>query len=167
MSCSDKESAKKKLMELASRFEQVSSSGKEKTFSEADVSSKFILPFLEAMGWNINDIDEVREQRRTLSGPADYALAIDKKPRLILELKKFTEDLDGYRQVRGRKETFPEQATRYAWHLKVEWVVLTNFKEIRLYNSYYKNPAKGLRLQVRYTNFDVTSTNSGYSLGGV
>ena len=143
----------KKLAELVSRFEQVCSSGKEESFSEADVSSKFILPLLEILGWKINDVDEVKEQRRTLSGPVDYALAIDRKPRLVVELKKFTEDLDGYRKVRGRKETFPEQATRYAWHLKVEWVVLTNFKEVRLYNSYYKKPADGLRLQIRYTSF--------------
>jgi len=153
MSTVDKEGAKSRLTELVSRFEQVIRDGKEGTFSEADVSSKFILPLLDILGWNINDIDEVKEQRRTLSGPVDYALAVNRKARLVVELKKFTEELDGYREVRGHKETFAEQATRYAWHLKVEWVVLTNFKEIRLYNSYYKNPAKGLRLQIRYTQF--------------
>lgn len=149
----DKETAKRKLKELVGRFSQIQSSGIEGTFSEADVSSKFILPLLDILGWNISNINEVKEQRRTLSGPADYTLAINKKLRLVVELKKFTELLDGHRIVRGRKETFPEQATRYAWHLKVEWVVLTNFKEIRLYNSYYKNPTDGLRLQIRYTHF--------------
>jgi type I restriction-modification system DNA methylase subunit len=153
MSSVDKGNARKRLTKLVDRFEQVLSSGKEGTFSEADVSSKFILPLLDILGWNINDINEVKEQRRTLSGPADYALAIDRKPRLVVELKKFAENLDGYRKVRGHKETFPEQATRYAWHLKVEWVVLTNFKEVRLYNSYYKNPFHGLRLQIRYADF--------------
>jgi len=153
MSPLSKESAKEKLAELVSRFEQVLRDGKEATFSEADVSSKFILPLLDILGWNIKDIDEVKEQRRTLSGPVDYTLAVNRKPRLVVELKKFTEDLDGYRDVRGRRETFPEQATRYAWHLKVEWVVLTNFKEVRLYNSYMKNPAEGLRLQIRYNHF--------------
>jgi len=153
MLTADKENAKGKLKELVSRFEQIRSSGKEGTFSEADVSSKFILPLLDILGWNIGNINEVKEQRRTLLGPADYTLAINKKLRLVVELKKFTEPLDGHRIVRGRRETFPEQATRYAWHLKVEWVVLTNFKEIRLYNSYYKNPTDGLRLQIRYTHF--------------
>jgi len=149
----DKETAKRKLKELVGRFSQIQSSGIEGTFSEADVSSKFILPLLDILGWNISNINEVKEQRRTLSGPADYTLAIKKKLRLVVELKKFTEPLDGHRIVRRRMETFPEQATRYAWHLKVEWVVLTNFKEIRLYNSYYKNPVDGLRLQIRYTHF--------------
>lgn len=149
----DKENSKERIKELVSQFEQVLLSGKEATFSEADVSSKFLLPLLDIMGWNIKDIDEVKEQRRTLSGPVDYTLATNRKPRIALELKKFTETLDGHRNVRGRRETFPEQATRYAWHLKIEWVVLTNFKEVRLYNSYYKNPANGLRLKIRYTHF--------------
>lgn len=149
----DKGRARTDLVDLVSRFEQVLRSGKEVTFSESDVSSKFILPLLEILGWDTKDIDEVKEQRRTLSGPVDYTLAINRRPRLLLELKRFTEDLDGYRDIRGRRETFAEQATRYAWHLKVEWVVLTNFKEVRLYNSYYKNPSDGLRLQTRYTHF--------------
>jgi type I restriction-modification system DNA methylase subunit len=153
MSAADKEKAKKSLADLVNRFEEVLRSGQEAAFSEADVSSKFILPLLDALGWNTKDINEVKEQRRTLSGPVDYTLAINRKPCLLLELKKFTEELDGYRDVRGRRETYPEQATRYAWHLKVEWVILTNFKEIRLYNSYYKNPSDGLRLQIPYTRF--------------
>jgi len=153
MSAVDKENVKAKLAELVNRFEQIIKSEKEAAFSEADVSSKFILPLLDTLGWDTKNIDEVKEQRRTLSGSVDYTLAINRKPRLLLELKRFTEDLDGYRDVRGHKETFPEQATRYAWHLKVEWVILTNFKEIRLYNSYYKNPTDGLRLQVRYNRF--------------
>lgn len=153
MSGADKETANKDLVDIVNRFEQVLKSGKEADFSEADVSSKFILPLLDALGWKTKDIDQVKEQKRTLSGPVDYTLAIDRKPRLLLELKKFAEELDGYRVIRGRKETFPEQATRYAWHLKVEWVVLTNFKELRLYNAYYRNPSDGLRLRVRYSNY--------------
>jgi type I restriction-modification system DNA methylase subunit len=70
-----------------------------------------------------------------------------------LELKKFSEQLDGYREVNGQRETFPEQAIRYAWHLKVEWVILTNFKEVRLYNSYYRKPADGLRLRLQFSQF--------------
>ena len=130
MTPTDKEKVKTDIADLVKRLEQVIKSGKEATFSEADVSSKFILPFLDALGWDTKDIDQVKEQRRTLSGPVDYTLSVNRKPRLLLELKKFDEQLDGYREVHGRKETFPEQATRYAWHLKVEWVVLTNFKEI-------------------------------------
>ncbi len=153
MASVDKQDAIEKLRELVGEYEKVRDNGKLGQFSEADVGSKYILPLLEILGWDTRNIDEVKEQRITLSGPVDYSLAINRKPRLVVELKKFAEDLDGYREVHGRRETFPEQATRYAWHLKLEWVVLTNFKEIRLYNSYYKKPADGLRFQISYEEF--------------
>lgn len=153
MATEDKAKAWADLADLAKQLEDIIKNGKEAAFSEADVSSKFILPFLRALGWDISNIDQVKEQRRTLSGPVDYSLSINRKPKLLLELKKFDEQLDGYREVHGNRETFAEQATRYAWHLKVEWVVLTNFKELRLYNSYYRKPIDGLRLQLRFTQF--------------
>ena len=48
MSTVDKENAKKSLGDLVNRFEKIFRSGKEAAFSEADVSSKFILPLLDA-----------------------------------------------------------------------------------------------------------------------
>lgn len=153
MATDDKAKAQADLVDLAQKLQNVIRDRKESDFSEADVSSKFILPFLKALGWEISNIDEVKEQRRTLSGPVDYSLSINRKPRILLELKKFDEELDGYREVHGHRETFAEQATRYAWHLKVEWVILTNFKELRLYNSYYRKPVNGLRLQMSFSEF--------------
>lgn len=153
MALTEKENAKIKLYDLTQRLAAVIQAGKEAVFSETDVSSKFILPFLSALGWDITDIDQVKEQKRTLSGPVDYSLALKRKPRLLLELKRFDEQLDGYREIHGRRETFPEQACRYAWHLKVEWVVLTNFKEVRLYNSLYRKPIDGLRLKISFSQF--------------
>jgi hydroxymethylpyrimidine/phosphomethylpyrimidine kinase len=61
MSAVDKENVKAKLAELVNRFEQIIKSEKEATFSEADVSSKFILPLLDTLGWDTKNIDEVKE----------------------------------------------------------------------------------------------------------
>ena len=74
---------------------------------------------------------------------------------MALEVKGFDvkDGLDGHYNVRGKKETFPEQATRYAWHLKVDWVVLTDFREIRLYNSYSHNPSQGLTIKLRTNEY--------------
>jgi hypothetical protein len=137
--------------------EKTSSFGEdqEKDFSEADVGSKFILRMLEALGWDINNIDEVKEQKRTVSGPVDYSLNINKRPTLLLELKSFNESLDGKRVVRGKEETYPEQAIRYAWNLRVDWVILTNFKEIRLYYSHVVRPKDGLVFAVKYDHFTI------------
>ena len=141
------------LKGLQAEYERVATEGKEDDFSEADVGSKFILRLLEALGWDVTNIDNVKEQKRTLSGPVDYSLNIAKRPKLLLELKKFSESLDGKRLVRGREETFPEQAIRYAWNLRVDWVILTNYKEIRLYYSHVVKPKDGLVFAARYDQY--------------
>ncbi|MHA1792353.1 MAG: Eco57I restriction-modification methylase domain-containing protein [Promethearchaeota archaeon] len=127
-------------------------------FSEADVGSKYILPFFKILGWDVTNIDEVKEQKRTITGPVDYSFNIDKECKFVVEIKKFSENLDSSRIVRGKKETFPEQAIRYAWHLKVDWVILTNFEELRLYYSHVRRPVDGLIFKLNYkeylNNFD-------------
>ncbi len=138
---------------LVRSYENIILEGKKTEFTEADVGSKFILPLLEALGWDTKNIDEVKEQRRTLSGPVDYSLHVSKKPKLLVEIKKFDEKLDGKRIVRGREESFPEQAIRYAWHLKVDWVVLTNFEELRLYYSRVINPSDGLVFSLAFDRY--------------
>ena len=62
---------------------------KKKTFTEADVGTKFVLPLLEKLGWDIHNIDEVREQHRTLTGLSDYELLINKRNKIIVEIKSF------------------------------------------------------------------------------
>jgi len=139
-----KETAKLQIQKLVERYRQVLSYGRSGDYSEADVGSKFILPLLEALGWDINNIDEVKEQNRTLVGPVDYSLNLQRRPKVLLELKKLSESLDGKRTVRGKEQTYPQQAIDYAWHMKLDWVILTNFREIRLYYSQVIRPNEGL-----------------------
>jgi len=138
---------------LVERYQKVLSDGKKTEYNETDVSSKFILPLLDALGWNTSEIDEVKEQKRTLTGPVDFSLNINKKPRLLLELKRFSEPLDGKRKVHGRDQTFEEQAVSYAWQLRVDWVVLTNFEELRLYYSRVQKPSEGLVFRLRFFDY--------------
>ena len=128
---------------------------KKKTFTEADVGTKFVLPLLEKLGWDIHNIDEVREQHRTLTGPSDYDLLINKRNKIVVEIKSFSESLDGFYSHKGKTETFPEQAIRYAWHLKLDWAVLTNFQEVRLYYTRVKNPSDGLIFKIRVDEFTI------------
>jgi hypothetical protein len=153
LSTQSKDGAKRIIQELVVSYQQVVSKGKKDQFSEADVGSKFILPFLEALGWDIKNIDEVKEQKRTLTGPVDYSLSLFGKPKLVVEIKRFDEHLDGYRVVRGVQESFPEQAIRYAWHLKLDWVVLSNFEETRLYYSHVRNAEDGLVFSFRFNEY--------------
>jgi type I restriction-modification system DNA methylase subunit len=147
------DTAREKIRELVERYNQLVKDGKTQKFSEPDVGSKFILPFMEALGWDIKNIDEVKEQRRTLTGPADYSLNINGQPKLVVEIKRFDENLDTVRTVRGREESYAEQAIRYAWHLKVDWVVLSNFVETRLYYSHVIKPHDGLIFEFKHNEY--------------
>ena len=157
LTMADVEQYQRRIAELVKRYNDAFIKGTVSQFSEADVGSKFILPLLEALGWDTKNIDEVKEQKRTLTGPADYSLNVRKTPKVIVEIKKFTEELDSTRVIRGREESFPYQATRYAWHLKVDWCVLSNFKEIRLYYAHTVKPEDGLVFKFSYEHYLDTS----------
>jgi type I restriction-modification system DNA methylase subunit len=144
---------RERIRDLVERYDDAFAKDKISQFSEADVGSKFILPLLEALGWDTKNIDEVKEQKRTLTGPADYSLNVRKNPKVIVEIKKLTEDLDSIRVVRGKEEGFAYQATRYAWHLKVDWCVLSNFRETRLYYAHTIKPEDGLVFKFTYNHY--------------
>lgn len=140
---------------LVNKYIDLIKKGRLSEFSEADVGSKFILPLFQALGWDTGNIDEVKEQRRTLTGPVDYSMRIKGAPKYVVEIKRFTEDLDGKRVIRGKEESYPFQATRYAWHLKVDWCVLTNFRELRLYYAHTQRPNDGLVYRLYYNHYAV------------
>jgi len=151
--------ARERVRQLVESYDYVVRLGKKAEYSEADVGSKFILPFLSALGWDITKIEDVKEQRRTLTGVADYSLLnVGGTSKIFLELKKFEEDLDSSRRVGGKVKSFPQMAIDYAWQSRADWAVLTNFEETRLYYSRVKKPEEGLIFKLKYdgylANFD-------------
>jgi len=158
----DKEQAKKEFSKLIAKFEDLKEKGELHTLNETDVSEIFILELFKALGWDIGNKDEVKRQETTRSsGRVDYSLKLRKRPILLFEIKKFVEKegdeldrmLDGHYVIRGIKLTFPEQATQYGRAQKVDFVVLTNFSEIRLYYVYPKNTSDGLIFKIKYDEF--------------
>jgi len=146
--------AREKIQQLMDSYDSIVYEGKKSRYSEADVGSKFILPLLSALGWDITKIEDVKEQRRTLTGIADYSLLnIGGTSKIFLELKKFEEDLDGSRRVGGKIKSFPQMAIDYAWQSRADWAVLTNFEEIRLYYSRVKKPEEGLIFKLKYHEY--------------
>ena len=149
---STKNTAREEIGKIIKRYERVVEEGKEGEYNEADVGSKFIIPLIEKLGWNVKNIDEVKEQKRTVFGPADYSLNVNGKPKILIEIKKF-ENLDQHRRWRNKKQTYSEQAINYAWSLKADWAVLTNFRETRLYYSHVKKPEEGLIFKLTFREY--------------
>ncbi|MGO9179409.1 MAG: restriction endonuclease [Candidatus Limnocylindrales bacterium] len=100
---------------------------------EENTKHALIEPVLRALGWDVEDLDEVRCEYRLkqADNPVDYALFVHGNLRLFVEAKALGENLDkwasqimGYAGVAG----------------VVEWIVLTDGNEYRIYNAHAQVP---------------------------
>ncbi len=100
------------------------------SIGEEDTKRVFVNPLLQTLGWDIQDLDEVKNQyrHRSQDNPVDYALFMLRTPCLFVEAKPLNASLD------DRKWT--AQTIGYAATAGVEWCVLTNGDEYRLYNAH-------------------------------
>jgi len=128
-----KEEAKEKLKELVKDFSEIPKSHLD-SMPEEDIKFQFIEPLFEALGWERKDI---QKEARVLKGRADYILKSGNKEFLIIEAKKTSVHLS---------EEEGKQAVSYAYHRKIKFSVLTNFKSLRVFHalSNIKNIDKNL-----------------------
>ncbi len=97
---------------------------------EQNTKSTLIDPILTALGWDLEEFDEVRREykRKPQDNPVDYALFVLRSPRLFIEAKDLSKTLDDRKWI--------SQTLGYATVVGVEWCVLTNGNEYRIYNSH-------------------------------
>jgi hypothetical protein len=97
--------------------------------SEEETKAILIDPVLAALGWHVDELEDVRREYRAKpsDNPVDYALFVFGKPRLFIEAKALTTALD-------RKSA--SQVLGYAATVGVGWCVLANGDEYRLYKSH-------------------------------
>ena len=100
------------------------------TIGEQNTKAVLIDPILEALGWDLRNLDEVvREYRAKPSdNPVDYALMLRRSPLLFVEAKDLGSNLG------DRK--WASQTISYAAVVGVEWCVLTDGDEYRIYNAH-------------------------------
>lgn len=125
----------------------------ESSYNERATGQGLIEPLLDKLGWNTRNLDEVYPEYYIRgSGRVDYVLKLNKTPVIYLEIKKLGESLDG---VRGGK-SYEDQAMDYAWKKRATWAVLTNFKELRLYNAKERLPIFKISYQEYISKFEGT-----------
>ncbi len=129
-------------------------------YNEQDVKTKYILPLIEILGWDIHSLDQVKEESPAGVGFIDISLRIYSIPRILVEAKKFGK-LDGTRQRRGRKISWEEQTLEYAYSLQTDWCLLTNFEELRLYFTPASTPTKAKLKVLKYNDY---LTNDGLEI---
>lgn len=103
---------------------------RKETIGEENTKATLIEPLLSALGWDIEELEEVRREyrRKAQDKPVDYALFLLQEPRLFIEAKALNEDLT------NRK--WASQILGYATVVGVRWCVLTDGDEYRLYNAH-------------------------------
>jgi hypothetical protein len=117
----------RQVRERISRYRQ-------QAIGEQNTKSILIEPVLRALGWDIEDFEEVQREYKPkpTDNPVDYALFIIRTPRLFIEAKSLGGNLDDRR--------WANQIMGYAAVTGVEWVVLTDGDEYRVYNSHAPVP---------------------------
>jgi predicted type IV restriction endonuclease len=97
---------------------------------EQNTKAALIDPLLAALGWDLQEIEEVRREyrRKPQDNPVDYALFLNRTECLFIEAKSLEKDLN------DRKWT--SQNLSYATVVGVRWCVLTNGDEYRIYNAH-------------------------------
>lgn len=98
--------------------------------TEQDTKRILILPVLSALGWQLEELDEVRSEyrRKPQDNPVDYALLVFGEPCLFVEAKALNTAL--------HHRKCASQVLGYASVVGVGWCLVTNGDEYRLYNSH-------------------------------
>jgi len=116
----------KTLADVRDRIEQYS----KKDLNEQNTKATLIEPVMRALGWDTEDVEEVAREFKVRSSdkPVDYGLLQLRKPRLFIEAKALGKDLADRR--------WANQIMGYAAVAGVEWIVLTDGNEWRIYNTH-------------------------------
>ena len=113
---------------IRKRIQQVRE--RKELIGEQNTKAALINPLLSAMGWELQEIDEVRREyrRKPQDNPVDYALFLNRTECLLIEAKSLEKDLGDRKWI--------SQNISYAAVVGVKWCVLTNGDEYRIYNSH-------------------------------
>jgi RAMA domain-containing protein len=114
------------LADVRDRIDQYS----KKDLNEQNTKATLIEPVMRALGWDTEDVEEVAREFKVKSRdkPVDYGLLQLRKPRLFVEAKALGKDLADRR--------WANQIMGYAAVAGVEWIVLTDGNEWRIYNTH-------------------------------
>lgn len=125
---------------------------------EQNTKVALVMPVLRGLGWDVEDLEEAHLEYRRKPGdrPVDYALLLQRQPVLLIEAKALDENLDDRR--------WASQIVSYAMASGVEWVVLTNGDEYRLYNAHAPVPFEDKLFRTVHVSADITEAAGALQL---
>ncbi len=126
----DTEKIKQEIRKLVEKYNKIVEEKRVSKYNEEMTKKDFILPLFRALGWNIEDSNEVTAEETISRKRVDYGFRINGIPKFFLEAKAIKENLDNPK--------FIEQAINYAWHKGCTWAVLTDFESVKIFNAEWK-----------------------------
>src|SRR3989338_3396603 len=126
----DKKQAKLIIQKLVNKYEDVLKSGTKNKYTEEETKKDFIVPLFIALGWDMEDRNEVTAEEHISGDRVDYGFYINSRPKFYLEAKPFKVDLNDAKYAR--------QAIKYSWNKGVTWAVLTDFESIKVFNANFQ-----------------------------
>ncbi|MFA5412730.1 MAG: N-6 DNA methylase [Candidatus Micrarchaeia archaeon] len=129
-----KEEAKSRLAEFIQRYQRHKSEGKLDKLVEENTKD-YIDELFRILGWDIID-DVIKEYGTGKRKRVDYAFHLAGATKFLLEAKAYREDLE---------DRYVDQTLQYGYQNNKTWVVLTNLREIRIYNAKYFDQEEQIR----------------------
>ena len=152
-----------KLRDLITKFENNIQDINDPTspFTEMDTRVEYIDKFLQILEWDVNNLQgknirlkEVKRDNLEKDGDdntfPDYMFSLNSKKKFCLEAKKVSENID--------KKKWVFQVRSYGYNSRLPISVLTNFKELRIYDTNHEpfehdDTNKGLLAKFEYKEF--------------
>jgi len=125
----NQETAYTEIDRLVKKFKAMSAVQR-KNMNEDATRLGLILPMFRALGWDIENVNEVSPEEKVSRGWVDFSFRIGNVPRYFLETKRASEDLNDPRWVK--------QAIDYSWTKSVTWALLSDFEGLRVFNAEWK-----------------------------
>lgn len=124
--------AKQKIAGLVAKYESLPTRALNK-YDEENTKKDFVLPLFSYLGWDVENINEVTAEERASSGRVDYAFKLGGVSKFYVEVKPLRDDLSD-------KVDWAKQAITYAENKGVTWAVLTNFRQLMVFNAEWDKP---------------------------
>ncbi|PIV42755.1 MAG: hypothetical protein COX92_01060 [Candidatus Nealsonbacteria bacterium CG_4_10_14_0_2_um_filter_40_15] len=143
----NKKEAKEEIKKIIAKYERLTPREK-KEYNEAMTRKDFILPLFDILGWDVYNsaiFNEVKEEESAVRGTVDYSFKLNNIPQFLLEAKALKVDLD--------KSEWAKQAVSYGWNMGIEWVILTDFEDLKLFNTSWKVDTPRPNLELSYKEY--------------
>lgn len=127
MVITSKTQAKEKIKKLIEKYEKIKTSHLISKYTEEETKKDFILPLFETLSWDVFDKNEVTAEESQSGGRVDYGFYLDERLKFYLEAKSLKSDLN--------REEYANQVIKYSWNKEATWAILTDFKNIKVFNA--------------------------------